>query len=70
MKLIKKLKQLLSGANSRTEARTEQSEWARKTMRSVEVTVETDEAAFYHGADSLSKKLHSSDESIGGVKQR
>jgi hypothetical protein len=39
----KRLKQLFSGANSRTEERTEQSEWSRTSLRSVEVTIESAE---------------------------
>jgi len=46
MRLIKRLGELLTGANSKPETRTEQSEWSRKTARSVEVTVETDEVIF------------------------
>ncbi len=45
---------MLSGANSKSEARTEQSEMARKTARSVEVTVETDEVVLQHTALAVS----------------
>lgn len=43
MSWVKKLQQLISGANSKTGMRSEQSEWSRDSKKSVEVTVETDE---------------------------
>ena len=43
MKWVKKLNQLISGANSRTGMGAEQSQWSRTTVKSVEITVETDE---------------------------
>lgn len=47
MRLIERLKQKLSGANFMTETRTEQSEWSRGRVRSVEVIVETSEVTSY-----------------------
>ena len=43
VRLIERFRQLISGANSRTEARVEQSEWSRKSTKTVEITVETEE---------------------------
>jgi hypothetical protein len=39
---IRRLRQSIFGANSKTNNRVEQSVWVRKTARFVEVTVETD----------------------------
>jgi len=47
MRLIKELRQLFSGANSRTERRVEQSELLLRRTKSVEVIVETEEEVFY-----------------------
>jgi len=47
VRLIKRLTQLLAGANSKAEQRTEQSEWSRKSTRTFEVMVETDEIIVY-----------------------
>ena len=68
MKLIKKLKQMLAGANSKSEARTEQSEMARKTARSIEVTVETDEVILHHITLAVSpeKTVNQSKEQVDG----
>ena len=71
MTLIKKLKQMLSGANSKSETRTEQWESSRTSIKSAEFTVETQEAVFYQGGDSLSNEVHSADQqSNGNVKQQ
>ncbi len=43
MRWLSRLQQLISGADSNTATRVEQSEYSRRTVRSVEVTVETDE---------------------------
>jgi hypothetical protein len=43
VKWVKKLNQLIAGANSKTGTRPEQSEWSSTSTTSVEVTVETDE---------------------------
>ena len=43
MRWVKKLRRLISGADSNTGERAGQSEYSRKTVRSVEITVETDE---------------------------
>lgn len=51
MNSFKRLRQLISWANSKTGSRVEQSEWTRKTSRSVEVTVETDEFILLKPAD-------------------
>ena len=68
MKLIKKLKQMLSGANSKSETRTEQSERARKTARSVEITIETDEVVLHHTTLAVSpeKTVNQSKERVDG----
>ena len=50
MELIKRLGQLLFGANSKPETRTEQSEMARKSIRTVEVMVDTDEIVLHRTA--------------------
>jgi len=52
MGLGDRLRRLISGAHSSTGARVEQSEYSRRTVRSVEVTVETDEVIFARGAKS------------------
>ena len=44
MGLVKHLRQLLTGANSRAETRTEQSEWWAHRTTTVEVTVEQEES--------------------------
>jgi hypothetical protein len=43
MNWFKRLQQRISGHNSKTGAALKQSEWSRTSIRSVEVTVETDE---------------------------
>jgi hypothetical protein len=43
---ISKLWRLSSGVDSKAAARQEKSEWTRKTVRSVEITVETEEIAW------------------------
>ena len=43
MRLTAKLRRLLSGGNSKTERLSGQLEWSRHSVRSVEVTVQTDE---------------------------
>jgi len=47
---------MVFGANSRTSESSEQSEWTRKSTRSVEVTVETDEFVFYQNVDRQSSE--------------
>jgi len=68
VKLIKKLKQMLAGANSKSEARTEQCEMGRKTARSIEVTVETDEVILHHITLAVSpeKTVNQSKEQVDG----
>jgi len=57
---LKKLTGRLNGANSRSRPSaeqtnlTEQSEWMKKSSRSVEVTVETDDAVLYQPAQRQS----------------
>jgi len=47
MRWLSRLKRLISGADSNTATRAEQSEYARTTVRSVEITIDTDEAIAY-----------------------
>ncbi len=70
MKLIKKFKQLLSGANSKTEARLEQSEMARKRTRSFEITVETDEVVLEQTANVAFTDAAPSVESMAQANKR
>jgi hypothetical protein len=56
---FKKLQQLISGANSKTGMRLEQSEWTRASTKSVEVTVETDEIIVYQPAHTSHSNLAS-----------
>jgi hypothetical protein len=51
MRWLSRLQQLISGADFNTAARLKQSEYSRTTVRSVEITIETDEAILYQATD-------------------
>lgn len=51
MRWLSRLQQLISGADSNTATRVEQSESARTMVRSVEITIDTDEAILYQATD-------------------
>jgi len=66
VRFMNQLKQLLFGANSKTETRTEQLE-LRTTIKSLEVTVETDEVVQIRwGTDSLNMQKS---EAVGPVRR-
>jgi hypothetical protein len=66
MSWFKKLSQLISGPNSKTVMRVEQSDWSRESTMSVEVTVETDVIVLRRVSDASSRLAGSdSDEECG-----
>jgi hypothetical protein len=51
MRWLSRLQHLIYGADSNTATRVEQSEYARTTVRSVEITIDTEEAILYQAID-------------------